>query len=60
MKRWINVVAQVVLGAGQVVNILEPVLEAREKIFIAAGLALAQLVVSAIAHGYNPDGSPAK
>lgn len=59
MNRWVNVISQVVLGFGSLFNMVEPTLSPRHKLWVQFGIALAQLVVSAIASNYNPDGTPA-
>ena len=48
MKRWVSVVTQVVLGLGQVTNLVEPALTPRTKVYVAGGIALAQLVLGRI------------
>lgn len=60
MKRWINVLAQIALGAGQVVAVAAPVMDTEMKVYTATSIAALQLVVSALAHGYNPDGTSAR
>ena len=60
MKRWISVTLQIVGSAGQIVNLLEPVLKPEQKLLVAAGIGIVQIVVNAIAHGSNPDGTPAE
>jgi citrate lyase synthetase len=60
MKRWVNVLSQIALGAAQVFNIFVPILKPNTRIVAAGGMAAAQLVISAIAHEYNPDGTTAK
>lgn len=60
MKRWINIVAQIALGLGQVANIAAPLLDEHEKAGAAVLIGMLQLVVSVIAHEYNPDGTDAR
>ena len=60
MKRWISVTLQIVAGIGQVVNIFAPIMTERQKIITAGAIGVGQLVVNAIAHGSNPDGTPAE
>jgi len=60
MRRWLSVTLQIVGSAGQIINILEPVLKPEQKLYVAAAIGLAQVAVNAIAHGSNPDGTPAE
>ena len=60
MKRWLSITLQILSGVGQILNILEPTLNAEEKIYVAAGIGLIQIIVNAIAHNSNPDGTPAE
>ena len=60
MKRWLSITLQILSGVGQILNILEPTLNAEEKIYVAAGIGLIQIIVNAIAHNSNPDGTSAE
>jgi len=60
MKTWFNVVSQIALGAGQVANIVYPALSGKNQVIVGGAIAGVQLVVSAIAHNYNPDGTSVK
>lgn len=60
MKRWLSVTLQVLAGLGQVVSVVTPILGPKQKVYVATGLGVAQVVVNAIAHGSNPDGTPAE
>lgn len=60
MKRWQSITAQILAGVAQVVNILAPVLSERNKLYVAGGLAAGQVLVNAVAHNTNPDGTPAE
>lgn len=60
MKRWISITLQILASIGQIVNLVEPWLDAEQKTAVAAGLGIAQVIVNAIAHGSNPDGTPAE
>lgn len=60
MTRWWNVIIQLVLAGGQIVNLLEPVLKPEHKIYAMTAISVMQVVVSIIAHEFNPDGTPAQ
>lgn len=60
MTRWLNVASQIALGAGQIANIALPLLDERAKVLIAIGLGIFQLVISSLAHEFNPDGTSAR
>lgn len=59
MKRLYNIIAQVILAGGQIVNLLG-ILWPNHKEKMAVILGILQVLLSAIAHEYNPDGSRAK
>jgi len=60
MKRWVSVLLQIVGGLGQIANVFVPILSERQKIYVAGSIGVGQLIVNAIAHGSNPDGTPAE
>jgi hypothetical protein len=60
MTRTINLLAQLALGAGQVANILAPAMSEKQKLYTAGGIGAFQLLVSALASSFNPDGTSAK
>ena len=60
MTRFWNVFSQIILGAGQVANLVMPALSGKNQALVAGGIAAVQLAVSAVAHSKNPDGTPAK
>lgn len=55
---WVNIAAQSVLGAGEVLNLVAPFLSERQKVIITAILSVASVIVSRSAHFVNTDGSP--
>ena len=59
MKRWLNITSQIVFGSGQIVNLAFPILDDKQRVFVAVILGMAQLIISALAHEFNPDGSAA-
>lgn len=59
MRRWISITLQIVGSAGQVGNLIAPWLPDEHKAMVAAGIGVGQIVVNAIAHSSNPDGTPA-
>jgi len=59
MTKFINILTQTFLGLGQITNLIYPILGEKQKGYVAVGLGVAQVVVSAVAHAYNPDGTPA-
>lgn len=60
MRRWVSVLLQTLASTGQIVNLVEPWLTGEQKAMVATGIGIAQIVVNAIAHGSNPDGTPAQ
>lgn len=56
MKLKLNLIAQIVAGAGQVLVPAAPIPD-EWKTFAHALVAFAQITVSAIAHAYTPDGN---
>jgi hypothetical protein len=59
LTRNINIVVQVLAVALQVGNYILPVVPASTKPTISAILGIIQLIIGVVAHGFNPDGSPA-
>jgi hypothetical protein len=57
MSRLLNILSQILLSSGQVVNLIYPILGERQKVYTGVGLGVLQLTVSAIANSYNPDGT---
>lgn len=60
MKRWINIAAQLTLGAGQIVNMAAPLMSDDSRKVAAVVMAGLQLVISVLAHEFNPDGTDAR
>lgn len=60
MRRWVSVLLQTLASTSQIVNLVEPWLSGEQKAMVAAGIGILQIVVNAIAHGSNPDGTPAE
>lgn len=60
MTRFWNVIIQLVLAGGQIVNLLEPIIKPEHKIYAMTIISVLQVVVSIVAHEFNPDGSSAK
>lgn len=60
MTRWLSITLQLAAASGQIVNLLESVLNARQKAYVAAVLGIVSLVVNIIAHNSNPDATPAE
>ena len=60
MNRTANALLQFGLGLSQIGNILSPAFGESQKIYLAAGIAFAQGLISLIAHIYNPDGTSAQ
>lgn len=60
MPRWLSILLQILGGSGQIANIFAPVMDVEQKATVAGVLAIGQLVVNAIAHNSNPDGTPAE
>ena len=60
MPRWLSILLQLVGGAGQVANVFMPAMDPQTKIITAGCIAAGQLVVNALAHNSNPDGTPAE
>ena len=58
MKRWANILSQIFLGFGQLVNVIAPILNEHDKVLIGVAIAAVQVIISAVAHGYNVDGTP--
>ena len=59
MPRWVNIALQVLAVIGQLENGYGELLPGEHRTFIAIALGVGQIIVSAIAHAYNPDGTPA-
>jgi hypothetical protein len=60
VKRWLSITLQILASAGQLINLVEPYLTLETKAGVVVGLGVAQVLVNAIAHGSNPDGTPAE
>lgn len=61
MKRWLNILLQILGVGGQIGNLIAPLFPTPEgKAGVAAAIGVAQIVVSVIAHNTNPDGTPAE
>lgn len=60
MPRWVSILIQVTMTAGQIYNVWGPLVPEEQKIFVAAALGSIQIVVNNIASQYNPDGTKAE
>lgn len=58
MKKWQNILTQVVMTGGQALNIWQGFIPDKYKMIIALGLGSVQLVAANMAHNSNPDGTP--
>lgn len=59
MKRWQNILIQFTASTAQIANLWLPLVAEEHKGVVAAVLGTVQLGAAVIAHGYNPDGTPA-
>lgn len=59
MKRWLNIMFQIVGTTAQGFNIAGGFIPPKYQLAIATGIGAAQAVISVIAHNYNPDGTNA-
>jgi len=59
MKRWQNLLIQLVGLVGQAGNIYAGIVPAKYQPLVALGLTVAQGISAWYAHNYNPDGTPA-
>lgn len=60
MKRWVNILSQVALGSGQLYTLWEPHIPSDSKVWISSAIVFGQILISAIAHEFNPDGTPSE
>ena len=58
MTLWMNMVAQAILGAGEILNVVAPFMTEHQKMVVTAILAVCSIVVSRLSHFYNTDGTP--
>lgn len=59
MKLSTSTVCQLLLGLGDVINVVTPLLKGDSKVIAGTVLAILHVVVNTIAHISNPDGTPA-
>ena len=59
MKLSTSTVCQLLLGIGDVINVVTPLLNGDSKVIAGTVLAILHVVVNTIAHISNPDGTPA-
>ena len=59
MPRWLNILIQVSATIAQVWQITSEAITWEDAQKIGAAIAALQVVVAALAHSYNPDGTPA-
>ena len=60
MKLTTSSMMQIILGGVQALNIIEPALSPKGKVYAAMGIGILQVVVNTISHLSNPDGTDAK
>jgi len=58
MSRKVNIALQIIGLATQIANGLSPYWSTNVKMYVMAGLSLAQGAVAIIAHSFNVDGTP--
>ncbi len=59
MKRWFNIVTQIIGTGGQLFNSVGGVIPPKYQAIVATILGVAQGVIGVLAHNFNPDGTSA-
>jgi hypothetical protein len=60
MPKWVNYLIQAVAMLTQIVNAMGSIFPPKYQGFAAVAIAAVQAIVAAIAHYFNPDGTPAE